>query len=173
MEDVLDELEPFFDELGFDPEDEEDKIRQLYDSFYNDFILNPFKVNNATVLIKQAFSKHVRQPDYFKDFLHDFVHTITRQGDINKTRVFEPQRANRIHWIKPILLNCKDCRIKKYKFAESDGKVRDYFWFEEKDFVVVLEMVLPDYWLITAHIVDDKKKHQKRLWAYRESTKGK
>lgn len=173
MEDVLDELEPFFDELGFDPEEEEDKIRQLYKSFYNGFITKPFEVNNATVMIKQAFSRHVGQPDYFQEFVHDFVHTITRQGNISKRRVFEPQRANRIHWIKPILLNCKDNRIRKYKFVESDGKVRDYFWFEEKDVVVVLEMVLSDYWLITAHIVDDKRKHQKRLWAFRESAKGK
>jgi len=173
MEDLLDELEPFFDELGFDPEDEEDKIRKLYESFYNDFITNPFEVNNATVMIKQAFSRHVGQPDYFQEFVHDFVHTITRHGNISKKRVFEPQRANRIHWIKPILLNCNDNRIKKYQFVESDGKVRDYFWFEEKDFVVVLEMVLPDYWLITAHIADDKKKHQKRFWDYRASRKGK
>jgi hypothetical protein len=60
-----------------------------------------------------------------------------------------------------------------YQFVESDGKVRDYFWFEEKDFVVVLEMVLPDYWLITAHIVDDKRKHQKRYWDHRSSKKWK
>ena len=173
MEDLLDDLEPFFDELGFDPEKEEDKIRQLYKSFYNDFITNPFDVNNSTVMIKQAFSRHVGQPDYFHEFVHDFVHTITRQGSISKRRVFEPQRANRVHWIKPILLNWNDDRIKTYQFVESNGKIRDYFWFEEKDFVVVLEMVLPDYWLITAHIVDDIKKHQKRFWNYRAMRKGK
>lgn len=173
MDDELDELEPFFDDLGFDPEEEEEQIRELYNKFCNDFIENPFDVNGATVTIKQALSKHVGQPEYFKEFNHDFVHTITRQGDISKRRVFEPQRANRIHWIKPILINCSDPRIRKYQFVENDGKVRDYFWFEEKDFVVVLEKVLPDYWLITAHIVDDKQKHQKRLWAYKEANNGK
>jgi len=116
-------------------------------------------------------SKHVGQPAYFKEFKHDFVHTVTRQGNISKRRVFEPQRANRIHWIKPILENSADARIRTYQFTESNGKVRDYFWYEEKDFVVILEKVLPDYWLITAHIVDDKRKHQKRLWAYKDANK--
>lgn len=173
MEDVLDALEPYFEELGHDPEVEEAKIRELYRVFLNDFVVNPFKVNNTTVVIKNAFSQHVGQPDYFKAFKHDFVHTITRQGNIAKRRVFEPHRANRIHWIKPILTNSHDVRIRKYQFEENDGKTRDYFWFEERDFVVVLEKILPDYWLITAHIVDDKRKHQKRLWAYKEANKGK
>ena len=171
MEDVLDELEPYFDELGFDPELEEKKIRKLFDVFNSDFIHNPFKVYDTNVSIKAVNSKHTGQPLYFREFLHDFVHTITRTGNINKKRCFEPERANRIHWIKPILLNCDDRRIKKYQFEENDGKIRDYFWFEEKDYVVVLEKILPDYWLITAHVVDDKRKHQKRLWAYIEANK--
>lgn len=173
MVNALDDLEPFFDDLGFDPEKEEVKIRELYKCFCNDFIINPLKVNSITVAIKPIFSKHVGQPVYFQEFKHDFVHIITRQGNINKRRVFEPLRANRIHWIKPILLNCNDPSIKKYKFNESNGTIREYFWFEEKDFVVVLEKILPDYWLVTAHIVDDKRKHQKRLWDYRESEKRK
>lgn len=171
MEDVLDELEPYFDDLGFDPEEEEENIRELYAVFCEDFIEGECIVNGITVTIKEALSEHVGQPDYFKEFKHDFVHTITRQGNISKRRVFEPQRANRIHWIKPILENSADARIRTFQFTESNGKVRDYFWYEEKDFVVVLEKVLPDYWLITAHIVDDKRKLQKRLWAYKDANK--
>ena len=171
MEDVLDELEPYFDDLGFGPEEEEENIRELYAVFCEDFIESECIVNGITVAIKEAMSKHVGQPAYFKEFKHDFVHTVTRQGNISKRRVFEPQRANRIHWIKPILENSSDARIRTYQFTESNGKVRDYFWYEEKDFVVVLEKVLPNYWLITAHIVDDKRKHQKRLWAYKDANK--
>lgn len=111
MDDVLDELEPYFEELGFNPEEEEYKIRELYDLFYDDFIKNPFKVNNTYVAIKEAFSQHLGQPDYFNEFKHDFVHIITRLGDITRRRIFEPQRTNRIHWIKPILVNSSDSRI--------------------------------------------------------------
>ena len=35
MADILDELEPFFDELGFDPEMEEEKIRKLFECNQN------------------------------------------------------------------------------------------------------------------------------------------
>lgn len=170
---MLDELEPYFNDLGFDPELEEKKIRELFEVFNSDFILNPFNVNGTNVSIKAVNSAHVGQPLYFSEFLHDFVHTITRTGNINKRRYFEPERANRIHWIKPILMNCDDNRIKKYQFKENDGRIRDYFWYEEKDYVVVLEKILPDYWLITAHIVDDKRKHQKRFWSYLEENKKK
>ncbi|MBI9068968.1 MAG: hypothetical protein JEZ09_16850 [Salinivirgaceae bacterium] len=173
MDDELDELEPYFDDLGFEPEEEEEKMRELYARFCDDFIENPIDVNGVVVVIKQALSKHVGQPEYFKEFKHDFVHTITRQGNISKRRVFEPQRANRVHWIKPVLTNSNDARIRTFQFTEGNGKLRDYFWFEEKDFVVVLEKVLPDYWLITAHIVDDKLKLQKRLWAYKEANQRK
>jgi hypothetical protein len=167
MEDLLDELEPYFDDLGFNPEEEEVKIRELYQIFYDDFVQNPFTLNGCNVTVKTNLSQHVGQPTYFGEFIHDFVHTITRKSDITRRRVFEPQRANRIHWIKPILLNSGDERIKYYQFIESTGELRDYFWFEEKDFVVVLERLLPGYWLITAYIVDDKRKHQKRYWNYR------
>ena len=71
-------------------------------------------------------------------------------------------------YINDVIVNgvVNDVVIKKYQFTESDGKIRDYFWFDEKDYVVVLEKVLPNYWLITAHIVDDKRKHQKRFQNY-------
>jgi hypothetical protein len=173
MEDVLDELEPYFDDLGFNPEEEEENIRELYGVFCDHFIDDSCIVEGVRVVLKEALSKHVGQPEYFKEFRHDFVHTITRKSDISKRRIFEPQRANRVHWIRPILENCNDARIKTYQYTEGNGKVRDYFWYEEKDFVVVLEKVLPDYWLITAYIVDDKRKHQKRLRAFREANRGK
>lgn len=171
-DEILDELEPYFDDLGCDPEKEEEKIRVLYDLFCEDFVNNPFKVNGTTIAIKNEFSAHRGQPIYFGEFYHDFVHTITRKSDITNLRCFEPNRANRIHWIKPILLNWRNCRIKIYQFVETDGKVRDYFWYKDKFFVVVLEKILPNYWLVSAHIVDsDDRKHKKRYEAYLEEKK--
>ena len=171
-EDILDELEPYFDELGYDPEVEEDKIRELYDIFFEDFIENPFQVNGITIAIKDELSEHKGQPRYFGEFHHDFVHTITRRSDITKLRCFEPNRANHIHWIKPILLNCNDKRIKYYQFEETDGKIRDYFWFEAKNFIVIIEKILPDYWLVSAHVIDDgDRKHIGRYKMYNEGKK--
>ena len=64
------------------------------------------------------------------------------------------KRTNRIHWIRPILENRNDPRITSFKFRESDGTIRDYFWFKEKAFVVILEEVSPEYILITAFCID-------------------
>ena len=168
-EDVLDNLEPFFEdkELSFDPEVNEQQLNELHSIFKNDFITNPFQFDSSTVLIKEVNSEHKGQPDFFKNYLHDFVHCITRKNDLTNRRQLEPMRANRIHWIKPILLNSSDKRIKYYKFTENDGKVRDYFWYEEKEYVVILEKKSNDYWLVTGHCVDDKMKHSRRYQKYR------
>ena len=163
----LEGLEPFFEEdVRFTPENEEELITQLHDIFINDFITHPFQVGGATVLIKNEFSRHKGLPDFFSYYRHDFVHCITRKSDYTNRRVFEPERANRIHWIKPILLNHDEHCIKCYKFTESDGKIRDYFWYEDKKYIVILERVSADYWLISGHCVDDEQKHRRRFQKY-------
>ena len=162
----LEELEPFFGDEVVLSEDDDELITQLYEVFVKDFVTNPFQVEGATVLIKDVLSEHLGLPYFFNQYRHDFVHCITRKSDYTKRRVFEPERANRIHWIKPILLNHHERSIKYYLFTESDGKVRDYFWYEEKKYVVILEKVSADYWLISGHCVDDELKHRRRFQKY-------
>lgn len=163
----LESLEPYFaDDIKFTPENEEELLAQLHDIFIDDFITNPFQVDGATVLIKDELSAHKGLPDYFAYYRHDFVHCVTRKSDITRRRVFEPERANRVHWIKPILLNHHERCIKYYLYTESDGTARDYFWYEEKKYVVILEKVSKDYWLISGHCVDDEQKHRRRFQKY-------
>lgn len=51
------------------------------------------------------------------------------------------ERANRIHWIKNILLQSQDRRIKFFQFRDEENVLKDHYWFEEKDFIVVLKPV--------------------------------
>jgi len=60
-----------------------------------------------------------------------------------------------------------DARIKYYQFIENDGKVRDYYWYEEMVHVVIVEKIKTEYWLVTGYCVDDVLKHRKRYQNYR------
>ncbi len=164
---ILEGLEPFFgDDVQFTLENEKELITQLHDAFIEDFVTNPFQVDGSMVRIKVNLSKHLGLPAFFGQYGHDFVHLITRRSDYTNRRVFEPNRAQRIHWIKPILQNCHERCIKCYKFTESNGKDRDYFWYEEKKYIVILERISEDYWLISGHCVDDEQKHRRRFQKY-------
>jgi hypothetical protein len=73
-----------------------------------------------------------------------------------KQRQLEVKRANRIHWIKPILQHADDIRITKFRYEENDGTKRNYYWYKSKKYMVVLQFLNPDYILITGFCVDDE-----------------
>ncbi|MBS3772516.1 MAG: hypothetical protein KGY69_19850 [Bacteroidales bacterium] len=92
---------------------------------------------------------------------------------MSKKRYFEPERANRIHWIKNILLQRSDPRIKFFQFEDGRKTIKDHYWFEEGKFMVVLKEVTNGLLIVTAFCVDDleKEKYRRRYQAYRNSIK--
>jgi hypothetical protein len=40
---------------------------------------------------------------------------------------------------------------------EADGSIRDYFWFKEGYFLVVMEKITPDYMIISCFHIDDAR----------------
>ena len=56
-------------------------------------------------------------------------------------RVFDYQRANRVHWIRPILEQRIDPRIKYFQYTEGDGALRDYYWYDNKNYIVIVEQI--------------------------------
>lgn len=156
MNDILDNLRPYFDD---NEEFDEAKINELFSVFQRDFFEEPFIVNNLQVKVKRHPYNPGKDglPEYFSHYYEKFVHITTRaikDNKGNKCRKFCTERANRIHWIKPILINYNDRRITHFRFVESDRTVRDYFWYKGRSFIVVLEQVEPDYILITGFCVD-------------------
>lgn len=156
MVDILASLKPYFDEIS---EQEEEKLDELHAIFQKHFLDNPFRLNGKLVVVKRHPYNPGKDglPDHFAHYFEKFVHVITRTIDNKrgiKEREFRPERATRIHWIKPVLEYCNDPRISTFRFLENDGSIRDYFWYKEKDFMVVLEEVRPDYYLITGFCVD-------------------
>jgi hypothetical protein len=158
MEDVLGQLTPYFDSLN---ENEEEKIDELHAVFQDHFLDNIFYYGKMRVVVKRHFYRHEKDglPAHFSRYFEKFVHIVSRTIDNKKgqkKREFRAERANRIHWIKPILENSGDRRITCFRNREADQSIREYFWFREKDFMVILEEVLPDYVMITCFCVDNE-----------------
>lgn len=160
--DILAELQPYFSE-PFTVVDE-DKMDELFAVFQRDFFNAPITINGVNVKVKiHPYFNQIKDglPAYFGGYYEKFVHIITREinGRLKispKQRQFEIVRANRVHWIKPILEHADDARITNFRFEESDGTLRDYFWYKGKKYMVILEEIRPDYHLITGFCVDDK-----------------
>lgn len=143
-------LNDLIGDLGVEPSEEH--INQLYHEFRRDFIENPFILNGLRVKVILTNSNIA---DY-EHYPETFVHLITRKSS-SKHRVFDRHRANKIHWIRCILEHADEDDILCFKFREGDGKIRDYFWYEAEDFLVIMEEVTPDILIITSFYIDDDK----------------
>lgn len=116
----------------------------------------------------------LNEPDWYNGLNEKFVHIITREVKENsrkssrKIREFRSERALRIHWIKPILENCNDKRIRRFKCLKYSGREREYFWFV-KGYMVIVEFINPEVALITGFCVDQDnqsyylRKYQDRI----------
>lgn len=155
-------LDDHIPNLGIDPSDEH--LEELYQLFKTDFIDNDFYFDGCKVIIDVRNSKE----EGYEKYPHTFVKIITR--GVKGKRCFDKKRANKIHWIKPILENKDSEDVTCFQFLEADGKIRDYFWFKDGGFIVVMEKITPDYVIVTCfHIDDDKNqkyyndKYEKRV----------
>lgn len=159
----LDDLEELFDDLGYE-EISNEQLKTLLGIFQKDFIDEAFEVEERRVKIvdKASFNRE------FKGYPETFVHLITRESKMKGQRMFDPERANRLHWIKPILLHSKDSRIKYYEFTDNKGILKKHFWFQEADFMVILKPIGNDLLVVTGFKVDilEKRTYLKRYRDY-------
>src|SRR5699024_3097057 len=87
-----------------------------------------------------------------------FEHIITRKSTYSGKRNFDRERANRIHWIKPIIENCNDIRIKYFEAYNDKEQLQYFFFYQEKDFIVIIRQLPTGNMLITAYCVDEYRK---------------
>jgi hypothetical protein len=159
------ELDDLISGLGIDPIDND--LDKLYSVFKRDFedqqlIINGLKVK---VILKSSIVSG------YESYPETFVHLITRKGSSSK-RVFDRHRANKIHWIRCILENRNEDEITYFQYPEPDGILRDYFWYKEGDFLVIMEQITPDYLIVTSFHIDDNQNkvyfEKKEKW-YRDN----
>lgn len=165
MIDIAD-LKPFFDDYTLDATINHDQLVKLNEVFVSDFINNPFKIDEKQIRIEQ---KPPKQKE-FSAYSESFYHIITRTSNYYNDRIYECNRANRIHWIKPILLShpCND--IKYYKWRDEQNICKEHYWYLSKNFMIVLKTITKDLKIVTAFCVDDdeKLKYYERFKNYQE-----
>jgi hypothetical protein len=130
--------------------DENQKIEYLYEIFKNDFINNSVYLNDTIYIDPKTHDKQDEKENIF-------WHIITRK-DRGKRR-FDTPRACRIRWIKPIILNFLDDKIKLFYYYEDNRKIRLYLWAFEYDFVVILQKLgNTSSYLVTSFYIDNQRK---------------
>lgn len=163
----LDDLEILFDDLGADPTEEQ--LQEMLDCFMDDFVHNPFQIKgcNVKVITQQSWHR------VFRGMPETFVHLITRENRYKDRREFDHERANRIHWVKAVLLNHTSARVKYFEYADEKGILKHHYWLEEENFIVVLKPVQPDLMVVTAFCIDDyeKARYRKRYNDFRNGKK--
>jgi len=155
----LEDLEDLFDDLEIEGPTP-NQLYQMYGVFLQDIARNPIIMNGKQVKFNSNKSKH----PICKGKALAFEHIITRESRISGRRDFDRERANKIHWIRPILLNAGDVRIKCFEKTNYKGQNQQYYWFEEKSFVVILREIQSDLFLITAFLVDRIERLKFRRW---------
>lgn len=149
----LDELEDLFDDLSIDGPTPK-QLYELYGIFLEDFKKNPVVINGVELKYNGTPSRH----PICRGKAMAFEHIITRESKYSGKRNFDYERTNKIHWIKPIIENVSDFRIKYFEEVNHDGENQLFYWYQEKDFVVIVREVKPAYLLITAYSVDKDSK---------------
>jgi len=157
--DLLGELEDMFDDLSVDGPNR-DQLFKMYGVFLKDIVKNPIVINGISLSYNKNISKHPVCRGKYKAF----EHIITRDNKFKGFREFDRERANKIHWIKPIIENVNDPRIKYFERINQEGYNQQFYWFESKNFIIIIRELNPELFLITTYSVDKGVKGKYRKW---------
>ncbi len=163
-DDALDALEDLFDDLEIDGPTP-NQLYRLYGVFLNDIVNNPIEIDG----VELSFNRNISRHPVCRGKLQAFEHVITRESKLKGLRDFDHERANKIHWIRPIIENVTDARIKYFERIHDTGYNQRFYWYEEKGFIVIIRELKPDYFLVTAFSVDtyEKPKYKRYYEEYR------
>jgi len=155
----LDLVEDLFEYLDLNGPDNE-QMYELYGVFKKDMIDEPIVINNIQVAYDKRKSRHL----LFKGKPVGFEHICTRESKHSKKRYFDPERTNKIHWIKPVIHFKEDARVRYFERVHSNGKNQQYYWLHEKDYVVIIREITTNLQLVTAFKVDELEKPRFNNW---------
>jgi hypothetical protein len=140
----------------------------MYGIFLKDIVHNPLMVKGTAVLYNKNPSKH----PVCRGKAQTFEHIITRESKYSKKRNFDHMRANKIHWIRPIIENVSSARVKYFERINNEGQLQFFYWFEEKSHIIIIRNVQPGLFLITSFCIDYGEKGMYKNW-YLEYEKAK
>jgi len=157
--DILDELSELFDDLSIDGPNAE-QLFKMYGIFLNDIVKRPIVINGVPLSYNRNISKH----PICRGKLQAFEHIITRESKYKGIRDFDCERANKVHWIRPIIENVSDSRIKYFERINEGRFNQQFYWYEAKGFIVIIREIKPDLMLITSFSVDIHEKTKFKNW---------
>ena len=84
-----------------------------------------------------------------------FEHLTNKKA--GKAKIYDSHRSKRLHWINFHLEERKPDKIIAFSVIESKG-TRTYIFDETEKYVIVLDCInkMTEYYLLTAHYLDDK-----------------
>jgi hypothetical protein len=164
----LDNLEDLFDDLSIDGPTIVQMVK-IYGIYLNDIVNNPIAINGKNLKFNDTKSFH----PICKGKHQCFEHIITRESKHSGKRNFDKERTNKIHWIKPILENVHDPRIKYFEAINDKGYNQLFYWYQDKGFIVIIREISPDLKLITTFSVDkiEKTNYKMQYEKYIENQK--
>ena len=148
----LNTLRPWFDAIS-DPADPL-QLTELHGRLIDDFVTNAFTLGGKNIKIDQTETKIAQ----YKPYCETFFHLVTRKSQFGNARFFTPERANRIHWIKPILISHPTKQVLYFKWRDQNLICKEHFWLFSKDFLVVTRDIGSDVKIVTAFCVDQDMK---------------
>ncbi|MFV0397074.1 MAG: hypothetical protein ACK5JU_03545 [Bacteroidales bacterium] len=129
--DKLSKLCDLFQDLTSTPTKEQ--LYDIYGKYLADFVSNPFEMDGMKITVNKQKVNAGKIYDNFLSGKHEtFCHIVSRGVDKSKKRNFDPKRANKIHWIKPILENRDNKKIRYFEELNSTGQWCRFYWYKEK-----------------------------------------
>lgn len=143
----------FSEVVNLDNKNEQEIIELLYEIFRNDFVVN------RTYLANQIYIDPIS--NNLEEALNKekiFWHVISRKD--RGVRNIDIPRACRISWIKPIIVNHSNHKIKFFYYYEDNSKIRLYLWAFENDFAVILQKIgiTNSSYVVTSFYIDNQNK---------------
>lgn len=135
-------------------------LGDLYNIFYNDFTLGKPKLDTKPVYWDQI----KKDGDKYEE---GFWHLVEKLHQGEEERTFDSNRAERLPWCAPSIINFNDKIIKFWEYKESEKRIKIYLWLEDFDYVIIFQKRQFRFgevaFLLTAFYVDgDSKKRNLR-----------
>ncbi|WP_339725231.1 hypothetical protein [Maribacter stanieri] len=155
----LDIVEDLFEYLDME-EPTADQMYRLFGVFKKDMIVEPIFINEIQIAYDKRKSRH----PLFRNKPVGFEHICTRESKYSGKRNFDSERANKIHWIKPVVNYKDNPRVKYFERIHANGKNQQYYWLYEKDYVVIIREITERLQLVTAFKVDTLERRRFKSW---------
>lgn len=160
-------LQPYFSADELEASETAEQLAVFYASFKTDFIDTPY-IHKGKEVVVAGYTSKIK---LFQEYSSSFHHIVTRMINPAGRRIFDCHRANRVHWIKPILDAHESKQILFYKWRDDDKICKEHYFAIHLDFMVILKENSNSWQLVTAFCVDpdEKKKYYERYIDFRDN----